>query len=172
MDIPFIGYSRETLNKQPKAVPGQFIMCTHEGCTEGTHQLIAPEPEVKDSDGNDAILYYMCCGRSYVGAVGGRVIVDVAPDVQSEASRVAEELPATVNEERKNRMDAVITKVNERVGEEHGNECIRTMIVGMTSLASMFIAMKYYPTPVTPVQVDAIMSGILQFIEENAFDET
>lgn len=69
--IPYIGFSGDTLSKQPEAKPGDRIPCPNCG---GTHPL---EPA---DDGSTTVLFYRCADKLYLGALGGRVVVNVKAD--------------------------------------------------------------------------------------------
>jgi hypothetical protein len=70
--IPYIGYSNETLNRQPIVYAGDTIRCVHCG----------QDHELGPSDSGDVnlLLWYHCGKKAYVGAVASRSVVGIKPD--------------------------------------------------------------------------------------------
>lgn len=72
MSLPYIGYSNETLAQQPAAKPGMLIHC--DKCRR-RHRLRAAD------DGSEVLLFYHCCGATYLASVAGRLVTGIKPDV-------------------------------------------------------------------------------------------
>ena len=66
----FVAFGNDELSRLPAAKPGLAIVCPQCG---KRHRLQA----AKDTDGNPSslTLFYNCGKKSYLGAVGGRVVV-------------------------------------------------------------------------------------------------
>lgn len=77
MTTPFIGFGNDTLAKLPQAKSGDEIRCRKCG---GLHTLEMGTD--KRGNPSDVILFYKCGEEIYVGAIAGRLIVDVEPDLQ------------------------------------------------------------------------------------------
>ena len=71
-DIPFVGFSNETLNRQPKVRKGDVVKCPHCG---GEHALQACD------SGSEILLFYKCSGNAYLGAVNGRLTIGTPADM-------------------------------------------------------------------------------------------
>lgn len=69
---PFVGFSNETLDRQPKVCKGDVVECPHCG---GEHALSACD------SGSEILLFYKCGDRSYLAAVGGRLIIGTPADM-------------------------------------------------------------------------------------------
>lgn len=80
MTTPYIGFSNDTLERQPKVAAGDTFVCPH--CSK-QHALEAAQDD-KGQD-TDVALFYNCRGKAYLGAVGGRLIVGVEADASGEA---------------------------------------------------------------------------------------
>ena len=65
-----VGFSAERLAKCPRVDVGDMIECTTCG---GEHKLVSPD------SGPQHLLFYECQGQYKVGAIGGRLIVNVKP---------------------------------------------------------------------------------------------
>jgi len=72
MTTPYIGFSNSTLDKMPKVQVGHTFICIR--CKE-VHKL---EPA---DDGSFLLGFYRCGGKSYLGAVNGRLVVDAKLDI-------------------------------------------------------------------------------------------
>jgi len=77
---PFIGFGNETLDTLPPAYEGQLVDCK---CGK-QHALQCGT----DKDGNKStlVLFYKCGKNSYLGAVGGKLIVGQKADVSGKMS--------------------------------------------------------------------------------------
>lgn len=71
--IPYIGYSNENLDKQPKIKAGDSI--THEECGK-EHKLVSV----------GEMLAYLCHGQAHLAAVKGRSVMRAKPDVSGEVN--------------------------------------------------------------------------------------
>jgi len=69
---PFIGFSNETLRKQPKVRAGDIVECPQCG---GEHALRACD------DGNEILLFYECGENLYLGAIAGRLTIGTPADM-------------------------------------------------------------------------------------------
>lgn len=77
VSTPYVGYSNASLAKCPKVVPGQYFRC--EKCAR-KHRLQTG----KNRSGSSVLMFYRCKGASYLGAVDGKLIVDIKPDVSGD----------------------------------------------------------------------------------------
>jgi len=75
MKTPYIGFSNETLDKMPTVKAGDIIECQKCG---GDHVLMAAD------DGSELLLFYRCSGGLYLGAVAGKMMMHIKPDVSGE----------------------------------------------------------------------------------------
>jgi PHP family Zn ribbon phosphoesterase len=73
MGVPYIGFDNATLSRLPLVKPGYRFSCKK--CGE-RHSLEGAE--------ESTILSYRCGGKMYVGALKGRLLVNVSPDVKGE----------------------------------------------------------------------------------------
>lgn len=71
-DVPYIGYSNDTLEKCPPAKDGDSLHCRHCGLR---HILVAAP------GGPPVVLFYSCRGQSYLGGINGKLVAFVEPDV-------------------------------------------------------------------------------------------
>ena len=71
MSIPYIGFGNDTLSKLPVVKKGDEIHCPR--CNE-RHLLWGAD------DGSELIMFYDCGGKTYLGAVNGRLVVHQKPD--------------------------------------------------------------------------------------------
>lgn len=79
MGTGYVGFGGDTLSRLPRARPGDRIACRR--CGDG-HELRAAENEEGKPD--ETSLYYVCSGKSYLAAVGGRLVDGLKPDVSGE----------------------------------------------------------------------------------------
>ena len=70
-DIPFVGFSNETLNRQPKVRKGDVVECPHCG---GEHVLYG-------CTGSLTLLFYDCAGNAYLAAINGRLTIGTPADM-------------------------------------------------------------------------------------------
>jgi hypothetical protein len=85
-DVPYVGFTNDTLAKLPEVKPGDAIECPH--CGE-RHPLENPAPDTAEP----LIMFYHCQGKPYVGAVQNRNVIGVQPDVSSGESGRMESKP-------------------------------------------------------------------------------
>ena len=78
MATPFIGFGNDTLAKMPKVADGDPIICPR---CQGVHKLQCGTSEGVKSD---LLMFYDCDGKGYLGAVDGRLIAGVKPDVSGQ----------------------------------------------------------------------------------------
>lgn len=71
-DVPYIGYSNDTLEKCPPVKEGDSLQCRRCGLR---HELKAAP------GGPPVMLFYSCGGQAYLGGVGGKLVAFVEPDV-------------------------------------------------------------------------------------------
>lgn len=76
MTTPYIGFGNDTLNKMPKVADGDPIICMQCQCV---HKL----ESANDEKGNktDLLMFYTCGEKQYLGAVSGRLVAGLKPDV-------------------------------------------------------------------------------------------
>ncbi len=74
-EITFIGFGDATLLSLVEVSKGDPIVCPR---CEGIHELRCG----KDADGDECclLMYYVCEGGVYLGAINGRLIVGIKPD--------------------------------------------------------------------------------------------
>ncbi len=72
MPTPYIGFGNDTLARLPRVKAGDSIACPNCGAR---HVLEAAD------DGSELMLFYRCGTSSYLGAVQGRLVIGVRPDV-------------------------------------------------------------------------------------------
>ena len=75
---PYVGFSNETLGKQPPLKAGDEIGCPT--CGEA-HEAFAP----KADDGSTPLLFYRCGEETFLAGVGGKNVAGVKPDVSGKA---------------------------------------------------------------------------------------
>ena len=73
---PFVGFSNDTLDRQPKVHKGDVLECIHCG---GEH--IAQAAKNEDGSESELILFYNCGGNAYLAAVAGRLIIGTPADM-------------------------------------------------------------------------------------------
>lgn len=74
MTTPFIGFGNDTLKNQPEVKPGDKFICP---TCNNEHVLFGGD------NGETLLLGYYCeDGKMYLGAVGGRLIAGLKPDVK------------------------------------------------------------------------------------------
>ena len=71
-DTPFVGFSNDTLNRQPKVHKGDIVECPLCG---GEHPLYPCD------DGNEILLFFKCGDSHYLGAIGGRLVIGTPADM-------------------------------------------------------------------------------------------
>ena len=78
MSTPYIGFGNDTLNKLPLVKEGEEVPCS--GC-EGMHPLVCAKNE--QGEKSNLLMFYDCpvTGKSYLGAVAGRLTMFKKPDV-------------------------------------------------------------------------------------------
>lgn len=88
--VPYIGFSNRTLDKLPVAVAGQVIDCPtckaqHELTPAATQSttLKVPPGGLPTAAGPSETMFYKCGTETRLGAVGGRLVIGVKPDVSS-----------------------------------------------------------------------------------------
>lgn len=76
-EIPYIGFGNETLEKLKDVEEGDMITCPRCG---KQHVLKAGT----DEKGNktDVILFYECGNEVYLGAINGKLVAGIKPDVK------------------------------------------------------------------------------------------
>jgi len=75
MTTPYIGFGNNTLRKLPKAHEGDEVDCPDCG---GKHKLECFESEGKKFD---LLMFYVCGGRQFLGAVRGKLVIGQKADV-------------------------------------------------------------------------------------------
>lgn len=70
--VPFVAFSNDTLDRQPRVHKGDIVECPHCG---GEHILCACD------DGSEILLFYNCGGDAYLGAIGGRLTIGTPADM-------------------------------------------------------------------------------------------
>lgn len=75
MAVPYIGFSNDTLSKQPRVQPGDLISCPQ---CKGQHPLESGDK------GETIMLLYRCGGKTYLGAIDGRLTIGVKADCSGE----------------------------------------------------------------------------------------
>lgn len=75
MKTPYIGFSNETLKRLPLVSVGEEISCDKCG---GKHVLRG------DDNGGTLLMFYSCGGKSYLGAVDGRLTAGQKTDCHGE----------------------------------------------------------------------------------------
>lgn len=73
---PFVDFSNDTLDRQPRVHKGDILECPHCG---GEHTAEAGKNE--DGSESDLILFYTCGEYTYLVAVAGRLIVGTPADM-------------------------------------------------------------------------------------------
>ena len=73
MSLPYVGYSNDTLDRQPPAKPGALIRCAR---CKRRHRIRAAD------DGSEVLMFYQCGRITYLAAVAGRLITGAEPDVK------------------------------------------------------------------------------------------
>ena len=76
MGTPYIGFSNDTLDKQPEANRGDELLCWK--CGERHHLEVGTD---ENGESNNMLLFFRCQEKIYLGAVGGKWVVNVKPDV-------------------------------------------------------------------------------------------
>lgn len=74
MKTPYIGFNNESLSLMPEVKAGDLIDC--DKCGQ-QHPLLDGTPK-------GVILFYNCCGETYIGGINGRCIVGYKADVKGE----------------------------------------------------------------------------------------
>ena len=72
MSTGYIGFGNSTLESLPKVHAGDTVECLR--CGED-HTLRGAD------NGDETLLFYECSGKLYLGAVHGRLVAHVRPDV-------------------------------------------------------------------------------------------
>lgn len=75
MSTPYIGFGNDTLSKMPKVGDGDPIICPK---CQSVHKL---ECGTKNGNKDDFLMFYRCGESSYLGAIAGRLVAGVTPDV-------------------------------------------------------------------------------------------
>lgn len=75
-EVPYVGFLNETLARLPRVNLGDPIRCPQ--CAS---EHVLEDPSVAAT--GQVMLFYHCRGQLYVGAVEGRNIIGVKPDVAS-----------------------------------------------------------------------------------------
>ena len=70
--IPHIGFDNRTLSELPTVEPGFKFTCSR--CGE-EHELKAAD------DGSTTLLFYKCSKKIYLGALRGKLVIDVEPSI-------------------------------------------------------------------------------------------
>lgn len=71
-DVPYVGFSGDTLARQPRVHKGDIVECPRCG---GEHILYACD------DGSETLLFYNCGDNTYLGAVAGRLVIGIPADI-------------------------------------------------------------------------------------------
>lgn len=76
MKTPYVGFSHDTLDEPRRAKEGDMVFCSLCG---GRHALecCADEKEEK----TDFLMVYKCGERIMLGALAGRLVANVRPDI-------------------------------------------------------------------------------------------
>lgn len=75
MSTPYVGFGNDTLGKMPKVADGDPIICPH---CQGVHKL---ESAMSEGKKTDLLMFYKCGTKDYMGAVSGRLVAGLKPDV-------------------------------------------------------------------------------------------
>lgn len=78
MNIPYIGFGNDTLEKLPKCKEGDIVFCSNCG---GEHPLECGTSKGKKSD---LIMFYKCGENLFLGAIAGRCIILKKADVSGQ----------------------------------------------------------------------------------------
>ena len=77
MSTPYIGFGNDSLAKLPDVVEGQEVPCN--GCS-GMHPLECAKN--KEGEKSNLLMFYRCpSGKTYLGAVNGKLTMFKKPDV-------------------------------------------------------------------------------------------
>lgn len=85
-DTPFVGFTNDTLSRQPRLAEGDEITCPHCRAThvvEAGKAVPADPPLATGSEAPPLILFYSCGGKPYLAAVAGRSVISIRPDASS-----------------------------------------------------------------------------------------
>ena len=74
---PFIGFGNDTLATLPDAKEGQLVPCAK--C--GKQHALECSTESKTGKKSELLMFYKCGKTSYLGAIGGKLIVNKKADV-------------------------------------------------------------------------------------------
>ena len=72
MSIPYIGFSDDSLSQMPKVKKGNKIICMK---CNNIHTLEG------GADGSELLLFYKCDNNLFLGAIVGKLVDGIKPDV-------------------------------------------------------------------------------------------
>ena len=75
MSTTYIGFGNDTLAKMPTVSDGEQIICPY---CQGVHKL---ESATTEEGKTNILMFFKCGDKSYIGAVAGRLIAGIKPDV-------------------------------------------------------------------------------------------